>query len=88
MKTPDLSELGMRALKEFAAWDERNRVRAALKKWMREAGYGRGETANPDDFDDEGRAELDALIKAAKATQRQLTSARASTRRYAERLMP
>jgi ribosomal protein S20 len=73
--------IGKLAIKEHAAWRERNDARSALRTWLK---VYRSNVEEP--YDDEGaepedRAAFNQLRKEADIAQRVLTTARAATRR-------
>ena len=78
--------IGQLAVSEFAAWQERNSKRGALRKWLREYYSATGEwfIDHPEErrnCEQEDLFAYDALRDAAKAAQKRLAAARTQTRR-------
>ncbi|MNQ49918.1 hypothetical protein D3C85_638400 [compost metagenome] len=77
--------IGELAIKEHAAWRERNDARAALRTWLKVYRRESDDHYEHESAEPEERAAFDILRRDATKAQRVLTTARAATRRAVAR---
>lgn len=87
MNDRELAPIGALAMKEYAAWEARNKARAVLRKFFHDYQWETGEWFVREEAEPEDVAKFDALLAPAKAAQKVLTAARAATRRSVKRAM-
>ena len=76
-----LAAVGVAALREHAAWVERNKTRSRVRSWLETYTKETGEWFVREEAEADDISAHDELRSASKNAQRSLTTARAATRR-------